>query len=487
MGRSQEQAAAKANLSWRGTIAKYERLGKLPSEMKEPRTYRTRKDPFEVDWPMIVEMLCEAPGLQAKALFVWLCGQRLGCYQEGQLRTFQRRVSVWKAKHVGQLLTLEQVRRPGELMQTDGTCMNKLGVTIRGVQFDHMLIHSVLPYSNWEWGRVTQTESFLAIKLALQSAVQRLGHVPSVHQTDNTSAATHDLNAGEGTKAESGRHYNGEYLALLGYYGMEPRTTHLGAPNENGDIEAMQGSLKREVEQRLLLRGSRDFASIEEYEQFLFEIMDQRNALRDERLQQELAVMTPVTVDPLPEMKELRTRVSKGGTIRVLKNTYSVPSGLKGRRVTIRVFEWYVEVWYSGTCIETIPRLKGQYRTRINYRHVIDTLLRKPGGFRDYRHRDDLFPSAVFREVWEALSERLSPRRADLSYLRILKLAAVTMESDVELALRMVLDSGEPWDEGLIESLVKPEPEPVPLIECGEVDLASYDRLLTLEVAHDPA
>ena len=41
-------------------------------------------------------MLKDAPELEAKSLFEWLCEQKPGQYQEGQLRTFQRRVSTWR-------------------------------------------------------------------------------------------------------------------------------------------------------------------------------------------------------------------------------------------------------------------------------------------------------------------------------------------------------------------------------------------------------
>lgn len=56
-GRTQEQAAVKANLRSRKTVSKYERLGKLPSELKQERTYRTRCDPFESDWGELEQML----------------------------------------------------------------------------------------------------------------------------------------------------------------------------------------------------------------------------------------------------------------------------------------------------------------------------------------------------------------------------------------------------------------------------------------------
>ena len=244
-GRTQEQAAASANLRSRKTAAKYEHLGQLPSALKQPRTYRTRADPFVEDWPEVEEMLERAPELEAKALFEWLCEERTGKYQEGQLRTFQRRVARWRLHHCDQVAVLEQVHHPGEVMQTDGTWLTELGVTIGGQPFKHLLIHSVLPYSNWEWGRVAQSESLAAIKLGVQSTLVKLGYVPRFHQTDNSSAATHELSAKEREETDSCRGYTEAYLQLLAHYGMEAQTTHLHSPHENGDVESSNGGLKR--------------------------------------------------------------------------------------------------------------------------------------------------------------------------------------------------------------------------------------------------
>ncbi|MBK8986744.1 MAG: hypothetical protein IPM39_11795 [Chloroflexi bacterium] len=136
------------------------------------------------------------PG-EAKTLFDWLCEQQPGKYQEGQLRTLQRRVTTWRALNREQTASLDQIREPGEMMQLDGTWMTELEVTLEGQPFKHMLIHSVLPYSNWEWGRVAQSESLSAVRLGLQSALLKLGYVPQIVQTDNSSAATRRLRSDE--------------------------------------------------------------------------------------------------------------------------------------------------------------------------------------------------------------------------------------------------------------------------------------------------
>jgi hypothetical protein len=476
-GRTQEQAAASANLRSRKTVAKHEGLGRLPSELRRPRGYRTRADPFAEKWPTIESMLEDAPSLEAKVLFEWLCEQHPGRYQAGQLRTLQRRVAAWRALHQGQVAVLEQFHRPGEVMQTDGTWLTELGVTIQGQPFKHILIHSVLPYSNWEWGRVAQSESLAALQVGLQSTLIKLGHVPEYHQTDNSSAATY----WPGAKAQAGskREYTDGYLQLLDHYGLKPRTTNLNSPQENGDVESAHGGTKRAIEQYLLLRGSRDFDGVEAYEAFLSDVMDRRNRPRQERLAEELAVMKPLTATPWATGSRVRVRVTRGSLIRVQKNVYSVPTGLIGHQVTVRIHEWQLEVYYQSHLVETLPRLVGQNRHHVNYRHVIDSLVRKPGGFRDYQYRDDLFPSLVFHRAWEQLNRWRSPRRADLTYLRILRLAAQTMESEVANALERLLTTPGPWDETDVERLLQPEPIPIPELTCGKVELQQYDRLLS--------
>lgn len=483
-GRTQEQAAVKANLRSRKTVCKYERLGKLPSELKQERTYRTRSDPFEADWEELEKMLREAPELQAKTLFDWLCERHPGKYQEGQLRTLQRRVSNWRVLNEKQVVTLDQVHHPGEVLQTDGTWMNDLGISLQGEPFAHILIHSVLPYSNWEWGRVVQSESLLAIRLGLQSTLVKLGYVPKIHQTDNTTAATHNLGPRMCAKPLEERGFNEEYLQLMAHYEIEPRTIHAGSPNENGDVESANGAFKRAVKQHLLLRGSRDFESLAAYEAFLWGIMEKRNAGRQEKLAEELAQMQPLRVEPWPQMRELLVRVGSNGILRVLNNGYTVPSGLKSKRVKVRVYEWHIEVWYANQCVETLSRLTGVQRYRIDYRHVIDTLLRKPGGFRNYRYREELFPRTVFRQAWEALDRRLSPRQADLAYLRILKLAAHGLETDVADALERLLAGPHNWDEAALAELVQPIPVNLPDLQPQAINLSDYDQLLSLEIDH---
>jgi len=472
-----EVAGLKAGMS-RKTASKYLREGKLPSELVQPRTWRTREDPFEECWDEVAARLAEAPELEAKALFEDLLAGQEGepvRYHAGQLRTFQRRVKQWRAQSGPEkTVYFAQEHRPGEAAQTDFTWATELEVTIGGEALPHMVCHFVLPYSNWEWGTVCHSESMAALRRGVQAAVFRLGRVPQYHQTDNSTAATHALGKGQG-----GRGFNEEYQALMRHLEMKPRTIQVGEKHQNGDVEALNGALKRRMQQHLLLRGSRDFESVEQYERWLWEVFEKANALRAKKVAEELEAMGVLRVERLLEHEEVVVRVTSWSTIRVKRRTYSVPSRLIGERVRVWVYEDRIEVLLGGVLQLRAERLRGEDRSRIDYRHIIWSLVQKPGAFARYRYREDLFPSLVFRRSYDALSEALSTWRADMEYLRSLNLAALTMESSVEAALETLLGSGELPLAERVKELVSPQEEAaVPQIAAGEVDLEEYNSLL---------
>lgn len=464
-------AALRAGMD-RKTARKWRKLGKLPSETKQPRTWRTRPDPFEEDWPQVVAMLKAAPELEAKTIFEELTRRAPERYAPGQLRTLQRHVRRWRAAEgPPKEVYFAQQHRPGEAMQTDFTWATQLGVHIGGEPFEHMLCHVVLPYSNWTWATICHSESMAALKKGLQAALFRLGRVPRWHQTDNSTAATHDLAGGS-------RGFNAEYLTLMDHFGMEPRTIEVGKSNQNGDVESLNGALKSRLEQHLLLRGSRDFDSVADYEGWLEQVLEKANRLRGQRLVEEMAAMRLIVASRLPDWTELEVRVSCWSTIYVKFNTYSVPSRLRGERVRVRLYDEKLEVYFAGQRELVAERLRGRSRHRIDYRHIIWTLVRKPGAFARYRYRDELFPSVVFRQAYDALSVEKSEQRADVEYLRILHLAASTTETEVERVLERLLGCGQlPLAES-VKDLVAPQELSVPALKELTVDLDSYDELL---------
>lgn len=477
-------AAAKAGMSER-TARKWARLGQLPSEVKVPHTWRTREDPFEKVWDRIRPMFEVNPGLEAKTVFQYLQREEPGVFADSQLRTLQRRVKKWRAlEGPGQEIFFPQLYRPGELSESDFTHMEPLGVTIAGSRFDHLIYHFVLPYSNWEDGTICFSESFESLSEGLQNALWELGGVPAEHRTDRLSAAVH--------KIHSLREFTARYDGLLGHYGIVGGKTNARCPHENGDIEQRHFRFKKALDQELMLRGSRDFESRQSYTEFLRHLFHRLNAGRAGRLAEELAVLRSLPTRRLEAMKRERARVSVASTIRVNHNTYSVNSRLIGEQVEIHLHSEHLDVRYGGQKVETMPRLRGENGHLIQYRHIIDWLVKKPGAFENYRYRDALFPTHRFRMAYDHLREQSTTERSSAkAYLAILQLAAHTSESAVDRALERLLSHAKLLSVEAVSEEISSE-------DAGHhslrreaviipVDLAVYDRLLTMTVGEEVA
>lgn len=472
-GLSLTKAAMKTAMDPR-TLRKYVKLGRLPSQ-RERRHWRTRKDPFDAEHVAWAYALWrDEPSLEAKTLFDALRERHPDCYAEGQLRTFQRRIERWRATEgPPKEVWFAQDHRPGEAAQTDFTWVTELGVTIAGLPAPPMLCHTVLPYSNAENALVCHSESMLAIRAGVQRAFFAWGHVPQYLQTDNSTAATHRIGG------DADRAYNNDYLALLDHLGVKPRRIQVGASEQNGDIESSNGGLKRALRQRLLLRGSADFDTVDAWQAFVDDVVARRNRSRQEKFVAELAHMMPLTGAPAPTWKELDVKVARGGIVCLKGNVYSVPSRLIDKRVQVRLYEARVEVWFGGECQFEVARLIGRGQRAIHYRHIIWSLVKKPAAFARYRYRDAMFPTETFRAAFDRLEAVLhAGTKTDLEYLRILLLAASEMETDVEAALKLLMaDDGVPRFED-VRALVKPTKPPCPIVDIGSPDLGRYDDLL---------
>jgi len=166
---------------------------------------------------------------------------------------------------------------------------------------------------------------------------------------------------------------------------------------------------------------------------------------------------------------------------------YSVPARLIGQELQVEVYERELKVYSGRELLLTLPRQCGSRGVVLDYRHVIDHLLRKPGAFERYRYREQLFPSRSFRQAYDQLLSQHGPRGGAVEYLRLLKLASEVGESDLEVMLADVLTSPHPtWSVGQLQRVLRPEARPsVELIEL-QPECRSYDALLSPEpeVAH---
>lgn len=477
-GATQQVAAARAGMSER-TARRYARAGKLPSELKQPHTWRTRPNPFEEDWPWVVSELQRDPALPGTTLFALLCERHPQCYQPVQVRTLQRHIAQWKALHgPEQDVIFEQRHRPGERGQSDFTHMDALLITIGGIPFPHLLFHFVLTYSNVEAVTVCFSESFEALAEGLEYCLWQVGGVPEQHRTDHLTAAVRRLDKGEREE------WTERYKTLMTQYGMQPTWNNTGVAHENGDVEQSHFRFKEAVDQALRVRGNRDFADRRTYEAFLQNLVAKRNQSRSARFATEKEGLRSLPSTKLALCKELRVSVSRFSTIQVLGNTYSVPSRLIGTVLLVRVRAETLEGYVSTKHTLTIPRLLGKQQHRIDYHHLIWSLVRKPGAFAAYRYRDELFASTLFRQTYDCLMKH-TPARANHDYVRVLYLAASTGESEVEAALCLLLEAGSvPTAVAVRELVGVASARSIPCIQTPTLDLSTYDQLLPSRRIH---
>jgi len=472
-GKTQAAAAAASSMSLR-TAREWD-TGPAPSATKQLRDWRTRLDPFGAVWLTDVEPLLrrDLKGvLEAKWVLEVLRTRYPAQFHAGQARTLQRRFRDWRARHgVEPEVFFEQVAVPGREAAIDFTHATDLGVTIAGAALPHLLFEFVLSYSHWTWVTIAFGETFEALVAGVQGALWALGGVPAILRSDNLSAATHEL------KASSGRDLTTRFRAVLDHYALRSSRITPGRAHENGVAEQAHRRLKSLVAQALLVRGQADFADLGAYEAFVQEVVAYwRNQPAAARLAEERPALRPLPSAAIPSYTTYYPVVRRWSTIRVAHRTYSVPAQLMGHTVEARVHPNMVEVRYRDQLVQTMPRLRKEDDHKIDYRHVIGWLVRKPGAFARYRYREDLYPSVVFRRAYDALV-RTHGERADIEYLRILQLAATAGEARVLEVLSTVIDQVGGFDYVTVQAQVAPPTFAVPVIHIPAPDLAVYDAL----------
>jgi hypothetical protein len=313
------------------------------------------------------------------------------------------------------------------------------------------------------------SESFESLSTGLQNALWTLGGVPESHRTDHLGAAM--LGAQE--REDFGTHY----MALMRHYDICPTKNNAGKSNENGDVEQAHYRIKERVAQALLLRGSRDFASRTEYDCFLRRIFAEKNRNRTNRFEPELAQLKPLPAYRLHDHRKYQVPVGIWSTVQVSNNTYSVPSLLIRHEVIARVHADRIDIRFAGQCVCSIARLRGKGKARINYRHVIGSLVRKPGAFENYRYREEMFPSTAFRQAYDYLLQQ-DWFHASRRYLAILEWAALNSEASMGASLCQLINAGEDLCfERLVGLPERPMEKPLE-IDIPIPDLVAYDSLL---------
>lgn len=462
---TQAQAAAKAAMSVK-TARKYLK-GPTDQQITAPRSYRTKPDPFARHADILDEFLTKAPELQANTLLAYLIEQYPGYYNPNQLRTLQRWVGKWLAtKGPDQNIIFRQDIKPGKQSQSDWTCMNDLKIVIAGEIFPHLLFHFMLPYSGWEHVTIGYSESLAELTHGYENAVWQLGGVLPEHRTDNLSAATQ--------KFGNSRQFTLRWQEFLAHYNVEPSKNNAGESHENGSVEKSHDLLKTAIDQHLLLKGSRSFASLKDYNVWLQNIITKRNQGRLTKFNDEILLLQSLPDKKYNAPTIIPVRVHTSAVIIILGIPYSVPSRLIHAVLKAYVYAEEIELYYGNKVVQKMPR---SYDVpQIDYRHIIDNLIRKPGAFAQYQYRECLFPLIELKKLYDYLIENY-PSNATQYYLKTLQLAKLHGEQNVLSALSLLEESNQPRLPDSIKSLLDNGAKPNITVNVNTPSLAAYDSL----------
>ena len=484
-GLSQQVAADAVGISVRSAQRIDRGELQLEGQQQRGRHWRTRADPLAEVWSsVLVPMLEKAPQLEPQTLLLHLEQTFPGQEWYRRKRTLQRRVEQWRALHgPAQEVMFLQEHRAGVLGISDFTLLKGEPITVAGEVLEHRLFHFRLPYSGWCHVEVIHGgESFVALAEALQNALALCGGVPAEHRTDSLSACFRNR---DGSYAGD---YTSRYRELCAHLGVIATRNNRGVAHENGAIEGPHRHWKHRLEQQLIQRGSRDFATEAEYRLLVAQV----NADLNNRpsVQGKLAIeqlhLRPLPVERFADYEPVVARVRSTSTIEVRCVTYSVPSRLIGQQLSVHLRHDRLDLFLRSQFVETLPRLharKGQKALRrIDFRHVIESLRRKPRALLRAQLQDDILPGENWRRLWRALLAALPPDEAAKVMVDALHVAARTDDlACVERYLRRQLRRGELSLTALRDHYGLRPPRgltAMPQLDIPEHTLSSYDELL---------
>src|SRR5215831_485727 len=473
-------AAAKAGFST-ATAYRIERDPRLPSQRKAPRG-RRRPDPLGQVWDgEVVPLLKSTPGLRPVAIFDEIRRRHpeLGAAIR---RTLERRIRTWRALNgADRDVIFRQEPSPGRLGLSDFTDMGDHNISIAGVPLDHRLYHFRLAFSGWEHAHVVLGgESFVALAEGLQNALWALGRAPLQHRSDSLSAAFRNLDAD--TRQDQTRRYE----ALCAHYRMQPTRNNRGLAHENGSIESPHGHLKRAIEDALLLRGSRDFGTLEAYRRFVDEVAGRRNARNRKRLDLERSALQALPERRTTDYEETIVTVTSTSGFTLKKVFYSVPSRLIGHRLRVRLYDDRLECFLGATALMVLrrgrPQLNGKRGHVVDYRHVIHALRRKPMALLNLVYREQLFPRSAYRRAFEALLAGSGEKQACRTIVGLLALAHDrACEAELADAINAELDAGRLPDLDTLYCRFAAAASVIPEVTVEVAPLQLYDELSAVQ------
>jgi hypothetical protein len=246
--------------------------------------------------------------------------------------------------------------------------------------------------------------------------------------------------------------------------------------------------LKRRIKQALLLKGSNDFDSVQTYQAWLDDVVNQHNRRNAKAISIEREALQKLPSYKTTDYTQVVAKVTSSSTIDVRKVTYTVPSQLQGETLQIRLYhdrlECYLGLRQVCQMTRVYPTGKTTRARQIDYRHVIHSLVRKPQAFRYSQIRDDLLPTSAYREIWQKVDNQMQPRQACKFMVGLLHLAATkNCEQTLGEAVINMLSQQRQLSLVQLQQQFDAVTAKPPALSVSQHQLASYD-ILVQEVQH---
>lgn len=451
--------------------------GKHRSDRKHD--WRTRKDPLTGVWEAdIAPLLTKEPLLSPITILEYLQNKYQEKYPDSIHRTLQRRIKRWRAlQGPEQEVIFRQVHTPGRQGISDFTQLKDVIVTILSQPFEHLLYHFRLSCSGWSHVKIiTGGESFTALAEGLQEALWRLGGCPLEHRTDSLSAAFKNLSKDEQKDITQ------RYQELCKHYNMLATRNNRGVSHENGSIESPHGHIKRRISQALLLRGTSDFKSVAEYQNWLNEVVHQHNRRNAKNVEMERKQLQPLPQRQTIDFTETTAKVTTSSIITVKSCTYSVPSRLIGECLRVHLYHDRLECYLGATSVITLARVRLKGRKRgylIDYHHVIHSLVKKPQAFRFSMFKNEILPNDTYRRIWDYTETCIRGKNACKFIVNLLALAAnYDCEQQLGIEVLAQFERGEIPDLTQLQKNFSNREISLPEITVKQHPLENYDLLL---------
>ena len=161
-------------------------------------------------------------------------------------------------------------------------------------------------------------------------------------------------------------------LNLAAYYAFAVNVTNCFAGWEKGSVESSVKAVRNKA-----FATEYRFDTLEDAQAHLDAVLAEMNADKD--IAAERAALRPLP--PRYETADVRERaaVDKYACVTVDKNRYSVPEGLVGKEVKVKAYPNEIVAVHRGEVVARHARMEGSGGMRLDIRHYLDTLRRKPG------------------------------------------------------------------------------------------------------------